>query len=85
MNQNDWKPITDVTISLFNLAEERTTLNNGKQVGEDSDVTLQKILMVANKIDANVTAQDITIAHRLPTHNSRSHRPFVAEVQKLIF
>lgn len=63
-------------LRLFNLAEEKRTVN-GKQVGEDSDVTLQKVLMVAKKIDANVTAQDISIAHRLPARNDRSHRPII--------
>ena len=70
-------------LRIFNLKEDEITINERKQ-GEDSHVSMQKVLSVANKLEANVTAQDISIAHRVRTCNQRSERPIIVRFNRRV-
>ena len=70
-------------LRIFDLQEDSSNYN-GRHNGETSEATMQKVLTLANRIEANVSLNDISIAHRLPTKKDGCQRPVIVRFSRRI-
>ena len=63
---------------------ENTTKVNGRTVGECTEVTMNKVMVVAKEVAANVQLHDLSIADRLPKRVEDGARPVIARFARRI-
>ena len=81
--RNDMKVLEQELIRIFGLKEDVRT-ENGRQIGGDSNVTMEKVINVAKAVNAQVTWHDLSIAHRLPRRQEGTERPVIVRFSRRI-
>ena len=72
-------------LKIIGIPENRGLDTNGRQIIEDNNESIARVIKVATNIDAKVTEGGISIAHRLPTRkktNSNKDCAFFKESRK---